>query len=93
MTYQIEIEDRYDLLVEVTHFLDVPGNPNCRDSDWDYHGYMEIEFTVVAGTVLDEDGIPVDLGRNGCAGVADQYAEQIQECLMECIQADRREAA
>lgn len=33
--------------VQVDCFNIVEGNPNTWDSDWDYYGYEEIEFTIL----------------------------------------------
>lgn len=86
--------DQYELQVEITHCKVVPPNPNTWDSDWDYYGYQEMEFEVVAGLVYDEDGDnPEDLGRNGCAAVAEQYAEEIERDLWIQLDVEKQEAA
>lgn len=41
----------------------------------------EMEFEVVSGVTEDEDGNEEILGRNGCAAVAEQYAEEIEQKL------------
>lgn len=33
--------------IQVDVFKIVEGNPNTWDSDWDYYGYEEIEFTIL----------------------------------------------
>ena len=75
--------EQYTLEVEITSCVDVPGDSNTWDSDWDYYGYREMEFEVVSGVEYDEDGNETELGRNGCAAVAEQYAEAIEEKLWE----------
>lgn len=86
--------DQYELQVEITRCLVVPPNPHTWDSDYDYYGYQEMEFEVVSGLVYDENGDnPADLGRNGCAAVAEQYAEQIEEQLWTQLDAEKDEAA
>lgn len=85
--------DQYELQVEITRCLVVPPNPGTWDSDLDYYGYQELEFEVVSGLAYDEDGEnPENLGRNGCAAVAEQYAEEIEQKLWDQLN-DEREAA
>ncbi|WP_330113955.1 hypothetical protein SA496_14375 [Pseudomonas sp. JS3066] len=85
--------DQYELQVEITRCMVVPANPHTWDSDWDYYGYQEMEFEVVSGLIYDEhDENPQDLGRNGCAAVAEQYAEAIEQKLWDQLN-DEREAA
>ncbi|WP_313489140.1 hypothetical protein [Stutzerimonas nitrititolerans] len=85
MNYQIDL-DEYRLAVEVTHCVDVKPDPNCRDSDHDYYGYREMEFTVVSGVVIDEGGAESNLGRNGCAALAEKHAELIEELIWKQIE-------
>ena len=91
MKFEIEL-DEYLLSVEVTHCAVVEPDYRCRDSADDYYGYSELEFTITSGTVFDEDGNETDLGRNGCAAVADEHAERIEDRLWNMIDA-KREAA
>lgn len=91
MKFEIDL-DEYLLSVEVTHCAVVEPDYRCRDSADDYYGYSELEFTVTSGTVFDEDGNETELGRNGCAGVAEQYAEDIEDRLWTLIE-KKREAA
>ncbi|WP_273648925.1 hypothetical protein [Pseudomonas aeruginosa] len=80
MTYTVSIE-QYELKVKITHMEVVEGNSSSWDSDWDYYGYREMEFEVVSGLVYDEDNNVEDLGANGCAALAEKYAEFIEEEL------------
>ena len=52
MEYEISL-DGYDLIVKVHSVTDVKPNHSTWDSDWDYYGYSEIEFDVIAGTETD----------------------------------------
>lgn len=88
MTYTVSIE-QYELTVKITHMDGCEGNRNTWDSDADYYGWREMEFEVVSGLVYDEDGNAEDLGRNGCAAVAEQYAEDIEQELWTRVDADR----
>ncbi|MDH0157322.1 hypothetical protein [Stutzerimonas stutzeri] len=91
MRFEIDL-DEYRLAVEVTHCLDVKPDYRSWDSADDYYGYREMEFEVISGSVFDEDGNETELGRNGCAGVAEQYAEDIEDRLWTLIE-KKREAA
>ncbi|EWC39593.1 hypothetical protein [Stutzerimonas stutzeri] len=91
MKFEIDL-DEYLLSVEVTHCAVVEPDYRCRDSADDYYGYREMEFEVISGSVFDEDGNETELGRNGCAGVAEQYAEDIEDRLWTLIE-KKREAA
>lgn len=86
--------EQYELQVEITHCKVVPGDRSTWASDYDYYGYVEMEFEVVSGLVYDENGDnPQDLGRNGCASVAEMYAEEIEQHLWVQLEAEGQEAA
>lgn len=91
MRFEIDL-DEYRLAVEVTHCLDVKPDYRSWSSADDYYGYREMEFEVISGSVFDEDGNETELGRNGCACVAEQYAEDIEDRLWTLIE-KKREAA
>ena len=90
MIHQIEVEDLV-LQVEITDLTDIKGNPNSWDSPEGYCGCRELEFTVVAGVRIDEDGNASDLGRNGCAAATEMHAELIEDLLWQEI-ADQSES-
>ena len=92
MIYDVNL-DQYALQCEVTELLDVPPDPWATSSDWDAYGYRELEFRVVSAQVYDEHGEAIELGRNGCAALAEQYGELIEEEVWRQIEAARREAA
>jgi len=69
----------------------VKGDPNSWASPDDYYGYEEMEFEIVSGNTYDDDGIPLDLGKNGCAAVAERLAEEIEELLWEQVAAARED--
>ena len=81
--------EQYTLEVEITSLTVVKGNSSTWDSDWDYYGYREMEFEVVSGIAEDEDGNETDLGQNGCAAVAEQYAEEIEDALWNQLENER----
>lgn len=92
MMYDVNL-DQYALQCEITELLDVPPDPWAKTSDWDAFGYREIEFRVVSAQVYDENGKATELGRNGCAALAEQYAELIEEELWRQIEAARHDVA
>ncbi|VVN44894.1 hypothetical protein [Pseudomonas fluorescens] len=92
MTYDVNL-DQYALQCEVTELLDVLPAPWATSRDWDAYGYRELEFRVVSAQVSDENGDATELGRNGCAALAGQYRELIEEEMRRQIEAAKREAA
>lgn len=91
MKFEIDL-DEYLLSVEVTRCEVVEPDYRCRDSADDYYGYSELEFNITSGSVFDEDGNETELDLNGCAAVADEHAERIEDRLWNLIDA-KREAA
>lgn len=88
--YEVLVEAEASVLqCEITDLVDEQSSPAAWSSDWDAQGYRELEFRVVSGQWLDQYGAPHDLGRNGCAEVADRYAEFIEEELWHQIDAER----
>ncbi len=47
------MDEPLDVLINVTYFHHSKGDKGSRDSDWDFHGYYEVEFNL-----LHEDGTP-----------------------------------
>jgi hypothetical protein len=90
--YEVNIE-AFVLQCEVTELVDVEANPITWSSDWDGQGYRELEFRVLSGVVYDENDVPSDLGRNGCAELADRYAEFIESEIWRQIDAEREDVA
>lgn len=45
--YKQDTEEDIFCFAEVNHYLKVPPNPYTWDSDLDYYGYEEIEYTLV----------------------------------------------
>lgn len=89
MTYTVSIE-QYELTVKITDYS--PGRPGRFSGPWEdcYPDEPEeVEFEVVSGLVYDEEGNAEDLGRNGCASVAEMFAEEIEARLLDRIREDR----
>lgn len=78
--YEVAIEAEGCVLqCEITDLVMEQPRPGLWSSDWDAEGYFELEFRVVSGIVYDEQGHAEDLGRNGCAVLAERYGEYIEE--------------
>ena len=92
MTYEVIIEE-FVLKCDISSVVSVKGNPNSWASPDDFHGYREMEFEIVSGYTYDEDGNPENLGKNGCAAVADRLAEEIEELLWERVEDEANCAA
>jgi hypothetical protein len=46
--YSEETEEGYvDCFIIVEHYVNVKPDPYTWDSDWDYYGYEEIDYTLV----------------------------------------------
>ncbi|OAS07786.1 hypothetical protein AYO08_10705 [Pseudomonas putida] len=90
--YEVVIEAEACVLqCEVTDLVIEQPQPGVWSSDWDAEGCSELEFRVVSGTVYDEQGRAEDLGRNGCAALAERYAEYIEEQILQQYQEMRTE--
>jgi len=88
--YEVLVEGEASVLqCEITDLVDEQPHPGAWSSDWDAQGYRELQFRVISGQWLDPDGKPHDLGKNGCAEVADRYAEFIEDELWHQIDAER----
>ena len=91
MTYEVTIEE-FVLQCNITHCVSVKGDPNSWASPDDYYGYQEMEFEIVSGYTYDENDNVVDIGKNGCAAIAERLAEEIEEKLWEQVAAEREES-
>lgn len=92
MNHEIDL-DEFVLQVEITDLTNTPADPTSWASPDDFYGCRELEFSVVSGMVYDEDGNATDLGRNGCAAVAEQHAELIEELLWQIVDGEAENAA
>ncbi|WP_277539427.1 hypothetical protein [Pseudomonas baetica] len=92
IVYEVAIEAEACVLqCEITDMLVAEANPLAWSSDWDAQGYREMEFRVLSGIVYDEQGEPSELGRNGCAEIAERYAEFIEKEIWRQYDAQHRE--
>ena len=58
---QIVEIDNIILTCDIHSYIKKSPDFNSWESDVDYYGYEELEFTVESAIELDEDGIPYDL--------------------------------
>jgi len=90
--YEVDIEAEACVLqCEITTMVVADAHPSLWTSDWDAEGYREMEFRVVSGITFDPNGEESDLGRNGCAAIAERYGEYIEERLWRQYDALREE--
>ncbi|WP_225789550.1 hypothetical protein [Pseudomonas sp. Marseille-P8916] len=66
---------------EITDLLVEGARLDPWRSDWNCRAFHELEFRVVSGVACEESGVVSELGRNGCAELAERYAEFIEEAL------------
>lgn len=91
--YEVVIEAEACVLqCEITDLVIEQARPGLWSSDWDAGGGCELEFRIVCGTVCDDQGHCTDLGRNGCAVLADRYAEYIEEQILRQYQKLQQES-
>ena len=60
MRYEVAI-DNIILTCDIHFYIKKSPDFNSWESDVDYYGYEDLEFTVESALELDEDGIPYDL--------------------------------
>lgn len=41
------LEEPTEVIISVNYFHEQKANRYCRDSDWDYHGYIEVDFDII----------------------------------------------
>jgi hypothetical protein len=85
--HEIELED-ITLFVEVTHQVNQPADPTCRDSDVDYYGYKELEFKVHSGQEYTEDQRIFELTPLRLAELGHEHRELIEEKLWDLTEVE-----
>ena len=84
-SHEIELED-LSLSVEVTHVVNQPADPTCRDSDVDFYGYKELEFIIRSGQEYTEDQQVFELTPLRLEEIGDTHRELIEEKLWEILE-------
>lgn len=60
MRFDIQI-DNLIITADVHAYVKVEPKGKWADSDWDYYGYEELDYTIERVLELDEDDVPFDL--------------------------------
>lgn len=90
MKYEIAI-DNIILTCDIHSYIKKSPDFNSWDSDVEYYGTNELEFTVESALELDEDGIPYDLNSKEIDKLmADEWFVKIVEKeLIKIIEAEK----
>jgi hypothetical protein len=43
----LALEEPIEVILSVNYFHETKADRSCRDSDWDYHGYIEVDFDII----------------------------------------------
>lgn len=83
--------DNIILTCDVHSYIKKSPDFNSWESDVDYHGYEDLEFTVESALELDEDGIPFDLSSKEIDKLmADEwFVKMVEKELIRIIEADK----
>ena len=90
MRYEVAIENII-LTCDVHSHLQVKPDFTSWESDLDYYGYEDLEFTVESALELDEDGIPYDLSSKEIDKLmADEwFVKLVEKELIKIIEAEK----
>lgn len=90
MKHILEI-DNIVLTCDVHSYIKKSPDFNSWESDFDYHGYEELDFTVESALELDEDGIPFDLGSKEIDKLmADEwFVKLVEKEVLKIIEAEK----
>jgi len=84
----------YEVLVNVSRYENVKGNPSTYDSDWDYHGYTDIDWDIVRTTCTNEDDnewIVDDIDAELTDGEIEEFNEYVTQHLIEILVDEERD--
>lgn len=83
--------DNIILTCDIHSYINKSPDFNSWESDVDYHGYEEIEFTVESALELDEDGLPFDLGSKEIDKLmADEwFVKLVEKEVLKIIEAEK----
>lgn len=90
MKHILEI-DNIILTCDVHSYIKKSPDFNSWDSDVDYHGYEDLEFTVESALELDEDEIPYDLSSTEIDKLmADEwFVKLVEKEILKIIEAEK----
>jgi hypothetical protein len=84
----------YEVLVNVSRYENVKGNPNTYDSDMDYYGYIDLDWDIVRVTCTNEDGgewIVDDIDSELNDEQIELFNEYVTDKLIELIEEEIRD--
>jgi hypothetical protein len=84
----------YEVLVDVSRYENVKGNPNTYDSDMDYYGYIDLDWDIVRVTCTNEDGgewIVDDIDSELNDEQIELFNEYVTDKLIELIEEEIRD--
>lgn len=86
----IEI-DNIILICDIHSYVKKSPDFNSWESDFDYYGYEDLEFTVESALELDEDGLPFDLSSKEIDKLmADEwFVKLIEKEILKIIEAEK----
>jgi hypothetical protein len=84
----------YEVLVNVSRYENVKGNPNTYDSDMDYYGYIDLDWDIVRVTCTNEDGgewIVDDIDSELTDDEIEEFNEYVTDNLIQMIAEEERD--
>jgi hypothetical protein len=84
----------YEVLVNVSRYENVKGNPNTYDSDMDYYGYIDLDWDIVRVTCTNEDGgewIVDDIDSELNDEQIEEFNEYVTDNLIQMIAEEERD--
>ena len=90
MKHLVEI-DNIILTCDIHSYIKKSPDFNSWDSDVDYYGTNELEFTVESALELDEDGLPFDLSSTEIDKLmADEwFVKLVEKEILKIIEAEK----
>jgi hypothetical protein len=46
------LEEPIEVIISVNYFHEQKADRSCRDSDWDYQGFIEVDFDIIVDGVV-----------------------------------------
>ena len=88
---QIVEIDNIILTCDVHSYIKKSPDFNSWESDLDYYGYEDLEFTVENALELDEDGIPYDLSSTEIDKLMadERFVKLVEKELIKIIEAEK----
>jgi hypothetical protein len=84
----------YEVLVNVSRYENVKGDPSTYDSDMDYYGYIDLDWDIVRVTCTNEDGgewIVDDIDAELTDDEIEEFNEYVTENLIQMIAEEERD--